>query len=128
MRSFIWSEHKSTGEEKPIGIDTNKVSLLESRIKTTRNPPLQSQGQHLEQSRIVLSEVLVTIGVEDGPTWVTFRQALTICTTVCIVLGATVEGEVGRLMDKRSSLGIGTGVGGLPEGAAEVDLSEFFGI
>ena len=90
--------------------------------------PLRSREQRLEQSRVVLSEVLVTIGVEDGPTWVAVRQLHTSSLTVSVVLCPTIDGKVGRLVDKCSSLGIGADGGSLPEGAAEVDLPELVGI
>ena len=70
----------------------------------------------------------MTIGVEDGLNWVAVRQVLTTGMTVGVVLCATVDSKVGRLVDERSSLGIGTSGGGLPEGTAEVDLPEIFGI
>ena len=65
------------------------------------------------------------VGVEDGLGWVGFGQVLGIGLTVNVVFSATVDGEVGRFVDKCSGLGVGTGVGGAPEGTAEVDRPEF---
>ena len=48
--------------------------------------------------------------------------------TVNVVEGPTVFGEVGRLVDKRSGPGVGTSVGDVPEGTAEVDNSEVVAI
>ena len=73
---------------------------------------------------MVLGKVLVTVGVEDGLSRVAGGKALGVSLTVNVVLGATVGGEVRRLMDKRSGLGIGAGVGGFPKGTAKVDPSE----
>jgi len=70
----------------------------------------------------------VAVGVEDGPGRVGYGQVPTTRLAVSVVFGATVDGEMGRLVDKRSSLGIGTGVRGPPESTAEVDLSESVGI
>ena len=70
----------------------------------------------------------MTVGVVDRLGYVTDSQVLTRSLTILVVLGATIDVEVGRFMYKRSGLGIGTGVGGAPEGAAEVDLSESVGI
>ena len=76
----------------------------------------------------VLGEVLVVIGVHDGPSWVTISQIHGTRPTVDVVLGATVDGEVGRLMDERSRLGVTTSAPGVPEGTTEVDLSKLVGI
>ena len=51
-----------------------------------------------------------------------------ILTTRSVVLGTTVDGEVGTLMDKRSALGICTSSGSVPVGTAEVDRSVTVGI
>ena len=83
---------------------------------------------HLFFSGGVLGEVLAIVGVEDGPTWVTDGQAAGVTVTVNVVVGATVGGELGRLVNQRSGPGIGTNVVSLPEGAAEIDNSEFSGI
>ena len=72
---------------------------------------------------MVLSEVLVTVGVADRLGYVIDSQLLTFSLTILMVFGATVHLEVGSFMDKRSGLGISTGVRGIPEGTAEVDLS-----
>ena len=73
---------------------------------------------------MVLSEVLVTVGVAERRIYVIDSQLLTFSLTILVVFGAAVHLEVGRFMDKRSSLGISTGVGSIPESTAEVDLSE----
>jgi len=70
----------------------------------------------------------VTVGVEADLTWVAESQALTVSLTVGIVLGTTVDDEVGSFVDERSTPRIGTGGGGVPEGIAEVDGSELIGI
>jgi len=80
------------------------------------------------QGGSVLGEVLVIIGVHDGLSWVRPSQILGFGLTVNVVLGATVDGEVGGLVDERPSLGVGTGGWGLPEGRTEPDLSELVGI
>ena len=77
---------------------------------------------------MVLGEVLVTISVVDRLSYVTDGQVLTGGLAILVVLGPTVGVEVGRFMDKRSSLGICTSVGGAPEGTAEVDPSKSVGI
>ena len=76
----------------------------------------------------VLSEVLVVISVHDGLGWIVHSQTLGIGMTVGVVLGTTVFGEVGRLVDERPSLGVGAKGWGIPEGTAKVDLSELVGI
>ena len=48
--------------------------------------------------------------------------------TVSVVLVATVYGEVGRLMNKCSGLGIDTDSGGIAESTVEVNRSELVGI
>ena len=68
------------------------------------------------------------IGVRDGLSWVGPSQVLGVSHTVDVVLGAAVYGEVGGLVDKRPSLGVGTGGWGIPEGGTEVDPSEYVGI
>jgi len=70
----------------------------------------------------------MAVGIEDCHGWVADGQRLTTSLTVGVVIGTTVDGEVGGLVDKRSSPGIGTSVVGVPEGTAEVDLSELVGI
>ena len=69
----------------------------------------------------------MVVGVEDGLIRVADSQVLGTGLTIHVVVGATVDGEVGRLVDQRSGLGIGAGIGGTPEGTAEVDPSEFVG-
>ena len=68
------------------------------------------------------------VGVADRLVYVIDSQLLTISLTILVVLGAAVHLEVGSFMDKRSGLGIGTGIGGAPEAIAEVDRSESGGI
>lgn len=82
----------------------------------------------LKQRRGVLSEIFVTVGVEDRLIWIGDRQVLAILRTVSEVPGATVDGEVGNFMDEGSGLGICTVGGGVPEGATEVNLSGEVGI
>ena len=70
----------------------------------------------------------MVVGIEDGLRWIADGQLLSISLTVNVVLGTTVDGEVGTLVDKRSALGIGTGSGSVPVGTAEVDRSVTVGI
>jgi len=70
----------------------------------------------------------VIVGAEDGPGWISVGQFLRDSLAVSVVPGATVDGKMGRLVDKRSSLGIGTDVRSPPEGTAEEDHSELVGI
>jgi len=70
----------------------------------------------------------VTVSVIDGTSRVADGQALAGRLTVNPIVGATVGGEVRRLVHERSGLGIRTGVRSVPEGTAEVDLSECVGI
>jgi len=72
---------------------------------------------------VVLSKVLVAVGVVDGLGRVADSQTLAARLTINVIVGATVGGEVGGLVDERSGLGIGTGVRGAPEGTAQVNLS-----
>ena len=67
----------------------------------------------------------MAISVEDGRRWIAGGQVLGFILSGRVVFGATIGDEVGRLVDKCSGLGIGTGVGGAPEHTAEVDNSEF---
>ena len=85
-------------------------------------------SQKSRKIRGVLSEVLVIVGVEDGLSLIAEGQILGFTLAVNVVMSSAVDGEVGRLVDKRSGLGIGTDGGGLPEGTAEVDLSKLRGI
>ena len=122
------SKHKRTVKKRkseftqirrsPTGIKNQYYKVLSFTVA----------GTPIELYRLVLSEILVTISVEDGPVWVAVRQVLTFGTAVSVVLGSTVDDEVRGFVDERSSLGIGTGGGGLPEGAAEVDLPKLVGI
>ena len=70
----------------------------------------------------------MTVGIEDGLAWIVDGQLLRCILTGSVVLGPTVLGEAGRLVDKRSGLRVGTVEGSVPEGTAEVDLSELVGI
>ena len=70
----------------------------------------------------------MAVGVEDGQSRVIDGQVFAGSLAVSVVLGTAVNGEVGSLVDKRPSLGIGAGGGGVPEGTAEVDGSELVGI
>ena len=70
----------------------------------------------------------MVVGVEDGLARVANSQALGSGLAVNVVVGTTVDGEVGRLVDQSSGPGISTGVGGAPEGTAKVDRSEFVGV
>ena len=69
----------------------------------------------------------MTVSVVDGHSRVTDGQALAGSLAISVIVGATVDGEVRSLVDKRSGLGIGTGVGGIPEGTTEVYPSESVG-
>jgi len=69
----------------------------------------------------------VTVGVEDGLSWLGVRQVLASLLAVSVVLGTTVGGEMGGLVDKRPGLGIGTSGGCVPEGTAEVNRSKLVG-
>ena len=69
----------------------------------------------------------MTVGVVDRHRRVTDSQALAGSLTISVIIGTTVDGEVGSLVDKRSGLGIGTGVGGIPKGTTEIDPSESVG-
>ena len=62
----------------------------------------------------------MVVCVENGRVWVIAGQVLRIGLTVSIVAGATVDGEVGGLVDKCSGLGISAHIGGGPEGTTEV--------
>lgn len=70
----------------------------------------------------------MVVGVEDGLRWAGFGQVLRGGLAVNVVLSATVDGEVRSLVDERSGPGVSTGVGGTPEGTAEVDGPECVGI
>jgi len=88
----------------------------------------KAQKRECLQSWVILSEVLVTVGVVDGPSWVVDSQCLAGRLTISPVIGATVGGEMRGLVNERSCLGIGTCVGSGPEGTAQVDLSKLVGI
>jgi len=75
----------------------------------------------------ILSEVLVTVSVEDGLSYVVDCQALGFTLTVRVVFGAAVGPEMGRLVNERSSPGICPGIGGVLESRAEVNFSEISG-
>lgn len=70
----------------------------------------------------------MVVGIEDGLVWVADGQVLRVSLAVNVVAGATVDVEVGSFVDERSRLGICTGVGGVPESAAEVYRSELVGV
>ena len=70
----------------------------------------------------------MTIGVEDGLTWVVDGQGSGVTVTVSIVGGVTVDGELGSLVNQRSGPGIGTNVVGVPKDTTEVHNSGFVGI
>ena len=70
----------------------------------------------------------MAVSVVDGTSRVAGGQALAGRLTVSPIIGATVGGEMRRLVDESSGLGIGSGVRSGPEGAAQVDLSEGVGI
>jgi len=70
----------------------------------------------------------MAVGVVDGPERVADSQVLAGSLTISPIIGATVDGEVGGLVNESSSLGVGTKVWSVPEGTAEVDLSELVGI
>ena len=69
----------------------------------------------------------MVVGIEDGLRWIDYGQLLRIRLAVNVVIGATIDGEMGRLVDKCSSPGICTGVGSVPEGWADVDRSKYVG-
>lgn len=66
---------------------------------------------------MILSEALVAIGVVDG-----LRRVPVVAITQ--IFGTAVVGKAGGFVDKGSGLGIGAGVWRVPEGTAQVDLSE----
>jgi len=70
----------------------------------------------------------MTVSVGDGLIRIKISQLLASGLTVDVVLGATVVVEVGSLMDKCSTLGVGAGGGRTPEGTTEVNGSELIGI
>jgi hypothetical protein len=69
------------------------------------------------------SEVLVVIGVVDGHPWVDDCQGLG--TEEVTRRGVCGVGKVGIHVDKRTGLGTGTQVGGIPEAIAEEDPSGY---
>lgn len=66
------------------------------------------------------------VSVRDG--WIVDGQVPGVNPAVNVIIGATVDEEVGRFVDERSGFGIGTCVRGTPEHTAEVDHSELVGI
>ena len=70
----------------------------------------------------------MAVGVVDGLSRVTDGQGLAVSLTVNVVIGTTVGGEMGSLVDNRPGPGIRTGVGSVPEAVAEVDGPECTGI
>ena len=90
-----------------------------------RDRLLQSQKQwHSGQNGDVLSEVLVTVGIEDSVPRVGDGQILAASLTSSVVTGAAVGGEVRRRLNEHPGPGIGTGVRNNPEETAEVDGSK----
>lgn len=69
----------------------------------------------------------MTVGIEDGLIRIVNAQCCRIILTLGVVIGAAVGKEMGGLVDKDSSSGIATSVGGFPEAIAEVDDSELRG-
>ena len=61
--------------------------------------------KRLGERGVVLREVLVVVGVEDGLAGVARREALRGGLAVDVVVGATVGSEVGGLWDARRGLG-----------------------
>ena len=88
----------------------------------------QISGRWHGGGTIVLSEEAVIIGVRAGRSRVGTSQILGRARTVDVVLGTTVDGEMGGLVDERSSIGVVTGGWGGPEGTAEVDHPVLVGI
>ena len=84
--------------------------------------------QHLALIGVVLGKVPVTFGIHDCKIWVPAGQSLAIFLTSHIVQGTAVVDEMGRLVDKRSSLGKGAVFWERPKGFADVDDSESIGI
>ena len=80
--------------------------------------------RHSRQNGDVLSEVLVTVGIEYSIPCVGDGQILASSLTACVVTGATVGGEVRRCLDEHPGPGIGTGIRNNPKETAEVDGSE----
>ena len=72
-----------------------------SRINIIPSPPAERLGER----GVVLREVLVAVGVEDGLAGVARREALRGGLAVDVVVGATVGSEVGGLWDARQGLG-----------------------
>ena len=70
----------------------------------------------------------MVVGVIDGLRRVGVGQVLSVILSVNVVQGSTVGSEVGRLVDECSGPGVGTRDEDIPEGTAEVNLSEFIGI
>ena len=74
--------------------------------------------------RSILCKVLIIFSIEDGTIWVSDGQCCSFMPTIIIVVGAAVDSKVGRLMNKCPCFGIGTSVGGFPEGTTDVDDPE----
>ena len=66
----------------------------------------------------VLGKVLVVGGVVDGPIWILSGQ-LQGTRLTNNAAADTITAPPGRLVDKESGLGIGTGDGSTPEGSAD---------
>ena len=84
--------------------------------------------QHLALIGVVLGEVPVTFGIHDCMIWVPAGQSLATFLIVSVVPGTAVGDEMGRLVDKRSSLGKGAVFWERPKAIADVDDSEIIGI
>ena len=110
-----------------VGISTTNDASLGIPFEKQMNDGVYKEWRCL-QSGVVLSEVLVTVGVVDGLGRVANSQTLTGGLTISPVIGTTVNSEVGGLMNKSSGLGVGTNVWSVPEGTAQVNLSELVGI
>ena len=65
----------------------------------------------------------MAVSVHDSVVRVADGEALGSTLAVDVILSSTVDGEVRRLVDESSSLGVGSGGRGVPVGTAEVDHS-----
>ena len=92
-------------------------------LSPIRSKPIPPYGL-LRENGVVLREVLVVVSVHDRLVRGVLREVLRARLAVDMVVGATVAGEVGRLVDEGTRLGVRAGQGGVPESTAEVDLSE----
>ena len=67
------------------------------------------------------------VGVVDGLSRVGGGQVLGVLLAINVVERGTVDDEMGRFVYKRSGPGVGTIVGDVPEGTAEINLSKIVG-